>query len=87
MLNISCRLFAWQTIHMKYQVLFSLKNDKITLRLLSATDLLRTFRAKYSKIYSSHIGPKIKLTINKVKVTAKAGLIKYSKSINLCPAE
>ena len=73
MLNISCELFAWQTIHMKYQVLFSLKNDKIT------TDLLSTFRVKYSKIYSSHIGPKIKFAINKVKVTGKAGLTNYSE--------
>ena len=29
-LDISCESSAWQTIHMKYQDLFSLKNEKMS---------------------------------------------------------
>ena len=29
-IGISCELSAWQTIHMKYQALFSMKNKKNT---------------------------------------------------------
>ena len=39
-LDISCKLSAYQTIHMKCQVLFSLKNSKKKIRMLSATILL-----------------------------------------------
>ena len=35
-LHISCESSAWQTIHMKYQDLFSMKNKKNNFRMSSA---------------------------------------------------
>ena len=39
-LDISCQLSARQTIHMKYQVLFSLKNKINNFRMSSVTNCL-----------------------------------------------
>ena len=41
MLDTLCEL---ELNHMKYQVLFSLKNNRIKFRMLSATNLLSAFR-------------------------------------------
>ena len=49
-LDISCELSAWQTIHMKFQDLFSLKNKK-SKKMLSATVMTGTLRVNLWLLY------------------------------------
>ena len=55
-LDISCKLSSRWTIHMKFHIFFSLKNNNVNFRVSSATNLLGALRVsffKYCCYYSS----------------------------------